>query len=143
MPGVPRAKTVVLALGAEGKAIQAVGLADGVKTVFAPGQEFVDIDLVAHVPDEFVFRGGEHVVQGEGEFHHAEIRAEMAARLGEAGDQLLPDFAGELFELGRREFLHVRRSVHHVQVSVHNHSSANSTGNGFKCSSPAAVFSNC
>ena len=78
------------------EAVQAVGLADGVKAILAAGENLVDVNLMAHIPDELVLGRAEDVVQGDGQFHDAEIRAEMAAALGEDGDQLLPDFVGQL-----------------------------------------------
>jgi len=48
-------------------------------SVFPSGQHLVRIALVGHVEDDFVFRRVEHVMQGDGGLHHAEVRAEMAA----------------------------------------------------------------
>ena len=116
---VARAEAVVLALGAERKAVQAVRLADGAETVFAAGQNFVDINLMAHVPDEFVLGRGENLVQRDGQLDDAEVRAEVAAALGEALDQLGADFAGEFLQLRHRELFDVLRPVHHVQITTH------------------------
>ena len=74
---------------------------------------------MAHVPDEFVRRRVEDAVQGNGQLDHAEVRADMAAGLGQPGDDFLPDFAGEVLKLRQREFLHVRRPVHHFEVCAH------------------------
>ena len=82
--GVAGAVAIVLAFGAQGEAVQAVGGADGVEAVLAAGQQLVDIDLVAHVPDEFVLGRGEDLVQRDGQFDHAEVGPEMAAILGRA-----------------------------------------------------------
>jgi hypothetical protein len=49
---VTRAVAVVLAFGAEHEAVEAVGLADGVETVAAAGEQLVDVGLVADVEDE-------------------------------------------------------------------------------------------
>src|SRR5207248_4883396 len=57
--GVARAVTIVLALRAERETVQTVGGADGVKAALAAGKEFVDVALMAHVPDEPVFWRGE------------------------------------------------------------------------------------
>ena len=118
--GVTGAKTIVRAFRAQRKTVQAVRLADGAKTIFAPGQNFVDVNLMAHVPDKFVARRCEDAMEGDGQFDHAEVRAEMAARLRQAVNQFLPDFPGKLFELHRREFFDVLRPVNHVEVSAHN-----------------------
>ena len=77
------------------------------------------VNLMAHVPDKFVLGRVKNAVQREGQFHHAEVGAQMAAALGQAGDQFLPDFGGQFRKLRQREFLHVLRSVHHVEISAH------------------------
>ena len=117
---VARAVAIVLAFGAQREAVQAVRLADGAEAVLAAGQKLVDVDLMAHVPDKFVLGRVENAVQRDGQLHHAEVRAEVAAVLGEAGDQFLPDFAGEFLQLRQRQFFDVLRAVHHVEVSAHN-----------------------
>jgi hypothetical protein len=38
----------------------------------------VGIGLVAHVPNQSIFGGGKDMVQGDGQFDHAEPGAEMA-----------------------------------------------------------------
>jgi hypothetical protein len=53
----------------------------------------MDIGLMTDVPDKFVFGGIENAVQRDGQFHDAEVRAEMSARPGESGDEFLTDFA--------------------------------------------------
>ena len=63
-------------LGGETTAHRAAGLANLRKILAATGQEFVDVHLMAHVPDEFVFRRGKDAVQSNGEFDHAKIWAD-------------------------------------------------------------------
>ena len=82
--GVARAVAIVLALGAQREAVQAVGGADRGETVLAAGQQLVDIDLMADVPDEFVLGRVEDVVQREGQFDHAEVRARDGRRFWRA-----------------------------------------------------------
>ena len=57
------------------------------------------IGLVTHVPDDDVAWGVEHVVQGDGELHHAEARAQVAACLGDGVDGLGAQFVGQLMQL--------------------------------------------
>ena len=109
----------MVAFGAEREAVQAAGLADGAKTVFAAGQQLVDIDLMAHVPDELVLGRGEYLVQGDGEFHHAQVGAEVAAALGQTLDQFRADFAGQFLQLRHRELFDVLGRIHHVQITAH------------------------
>ncbi len=80
--GVARAVAVVFALGAQAEAVEAVGLADGAEALPPPGQNLVDVDLVADVPDEPVLGGVEDVVEGQGKFDDAEIGAQVAAGPG-------------------------------------------------------------
>ena len=89
------------------------------KRFFAAGQNFVDINLMAHVPDELVLGRVENLVQRDGQFHDAEIRAEMAAALGEALDQFGADFAREFLQLRHRQLFDVLRAVHHVEITTH------------------------
>ena len=77
--GMARAVAIVLALGAEEKAIQALVLADRREAIQPAGEKFVDIALVADIEEKFVARRVEHAVQGEREFHDAEVRSEVAA----------------------------------------------------------------
>ena len=116
---VPRAVTVMLALGTQGKAVQAVGRANGVKTAFPAGEQFVYVALVAHVPDELVLRCGEDAMESDGQLDHAKVGAQMPSVFGENGDEFLADFLGQLLQLVQLQFLDMFRAVHHVEVSVH------------------------
>ena len=62
---------------------------------------------MAHVPDEFILGCGEDAVQGHGEFHDAEVRAEMAAIDRQLGDEFVPDLVRQLQKLIGRQFLYV------------------------------------
>ena len=92
--GVACAVAVVLTFRAQRKAVQAVRGADGAEPVLASGQQLVHVGLVAHVPDELVLRRLEHAVHGHGQLHHAEIRTEMAAVLGESLNEFHAQFLG-------------------------------------------------
>src|SRR5215471_19340276 len=70
---------IVFALGAQEKAIKAAELAHRMKTIQPPGKHFVDVALMAYVHDESVARRVEHAVQGNRQFNHAKIWAEMSA----------------------------------------------------------------
>ncbi len=76
---VSRAIGVVLGFGAQEKAVEALVGADRIDGGGAPGQHFVDVALMGNIEHELVGGGGENRVQGDAEFHHAEVRAEMAA----------------------------------------------------------------
>jgi hypothetical protein len=93
--GVARAVGVVLGLGAEQEAVEALVGADGVDAVGAAGEHLVDVALVGDVEDELVVRGGEDPVQRDGQLDHAEVRAEVAAGFRKRGDQRVADLRGK------------------------------------------------
>src|SRR6185369_705960 len=72
------AVTVMLTFRSQRKTAQAIGGADGLKAVFPSGQQFVDVALMAHIPDEFVMGSGEDVMEGEGQLDDPEVGSEMA-----------------------------------------------------------------
>ena len=54
--GVSGAVAIVRAFGAQHEAVQAAGRADGVELLAPPGQQLVDVGLVADVEEETVRR---------------------------------------------------------------------------------------
>ncbi len=118
--GVPGAVAIVLAFGAQSEAIQAVRRADGVKAIFASGEQFVDVNLMADIPDEFVLRRAENTMQRKGQLDHAEVRPKMAAVLRQHRDQLVADFFRQLMKLLQRQFLDVLWFTDHFQISAHS-----------------------
>ena len=114
-----RPVTVVLAFGADGKAAQPAGSANGVKPVFAPGEQLVDVALVANIPNELIPGRGKDIVQRQGQFHHTQIRPQMAAISGEHRDEFVPNFLRQRLQLFDGQLLDVSRVIHHIQVSVH------------------------
>ena len=86
---------VVLGLGAVRIAGQPAGLAELGKGVAAPGDQLVHVGLVAGVPQQHVPGGVEGPVQGQGELHHAQVGAQVAAGGGHRVDDELPDLRGQ------------------------------------------------
>ncbi len=109
--GVAGAVAIVLAFGAEQKAVQALVLPHGVEALAPAGEHLVDVALVAHVEDEFVLRRVENAVQRDGQFHDAEVRPEMAAGLGEDSDQFVAHLLSEKRQIFFLDSLHVRRGL--------------------------------
>src|SRR5260370_24467748 len=107
------AVAVMLALGAHRKAAQAPRAADGAKAVPPVGQQFVHIDLMAYVPDKFVLRRLESVMERDGQLDHAQIRAEMAAIPGQAFDEFQANLLRQLLELLQCQFLDLRERDDH------------------------------
>ena len=81
---VAGAVAIVLALGAQHEAVEAAGLADGLKAIEAAGEDFVDVGLVADVEEDFVFRRIENRVQSDSELDDAEVRARDGRRFSRA-----------------------------------------------------------
>ena len=95
---------VVLGFGAVRVAGQAALLAQGAE-VLASGEELVHVGLVAGVEDDAVAGGIEDPVDRDGEFDDAEVRAQVAARLGDVADQELPDLGCKLDPAAPRDNL--------------------------------------
>src|SRR6266478_124256 len=116
------AVAVMLALGTHRKAAQAPRAADRAKAVPPVGQQFVHIDLMAYVPDKFVLRRVEDVMQRDGQLDHAQIRAEVAAIPGQALDEFQANLFRQLLKLLQCQFLDLRRRAHHFKISAHKKS---------------------
>ena len=85
-----RAEGVVLALGPFGKAGQAAALTERADAVAPPGQYFVRIGLVSHIPDQFIARCIEDIVQCNREFNNAQACAKMPASHRDGADGFSP-----------------------------------------------------
>ncbi len=132
--GMPGPERVIGAFAALGETRKPGFLPQGADTVAAAGEDLVGIDLMAHIPDDPVARGVEHMVQRHGQLDHAEPGTEMSAGLGNRRDRLgaklvgeLPEFpAGETFHVGGRldavekrglrAFGHMETRMRRVQV---------------------------
>ena len=58
----------------------------GLELIAPAGQYFVSVGLVSDVPDEFVVRGIEDVVNGDGQFDDAETGPEVSRVVGQRFD---------------------------------------------------------
>ena len=84
---MPGAVAVVLAFRAQHEPVQPPGLADGFKAVEAPGEQLVNVSLVADVKEDLVGRCVKDGMKGQCEFHHAQVGAQVATGLGKGLDQ--------------------------------------------------------
>ena len=109
------AERVVFALRALGEAGQAAALPQGANAVASSGEDLVRVGLVADVPDQFVGRRVEDVVERDRQLDHAEPGTEMPAGLGDGVDRLGPQLVGELLELLSRQVLEIARQVDAVE----------------------------
>ena len=106
--GVADAEGVVFAFLALRERRHPVLLLHRMDGVAATGEDLVRVGLVADVPDEAVVRGVVEVMQGGGEFDHAQAGAEMAAAAADRFDQVRAQFVadrpklvfGELAQIG-------------------------------------------
>ena len=94
-----RAEGIIGRLGAFGEAAQTVLHAQGADAVAPPGQDLVRVALVRDVPDPPVARGVEHRLKRDGQFHHAQPRAQMTAGDGNGADRLGAQLVGKLAQL--------------------------------------------
>ena len=117
--GVSRAEAVVLALGAQHEAVQPARLANGLEAVQPPGENLVDVSLVAHVEEQLVFGGVEDRVQGQGQLDHAQVRAQVAAGLGERLNQEFANLLRQLRHLRKVQALQIGGRVDGFQQCSH------------------------
>ena len=96
---MPHAKRVVFGFAAFGETRQAAIAAHGVHLVFAAGEDFVRIALMADVPNQMVFGRVVHIVQGDGQLDRAQIAGEMPAGFAYRIQQKLPQLGGDLGQL--------------------------------------------
>ena len=99
--GVRALHDVVLGFGALRVAGEPAALPQA-REVLATGQQLVHVALVARVEDHGVPRRVEHAMDRHRQFDHTEVRAEVAAGLGDLGHQEPADLLRELRELLRR-----------------------------------------
>jgi len=96
--GVAGAEVVEAAFAALQITGHPVLLAEGMEAGVTAGDQFVGIGLVAHVPDHLVPVQVEGLVEGEGELHNPQARAEVAAAGGDHLQMFLADLAGDRLE---------------------------------------------
>ena len=118
--GVPCAVAIVRTFGAQHEPVQAARSAYGVEPLLAPGQQLVHVGLVAYVKQQAVARGMEYVVQRDGEFHHAQVRAKMPAVVGKDGDQPFAYFRRQLLEFGKGELLYLLGRINTFEYACHS-----------------------
>ena len=89
------AKGVEHTLGALRETAQATQLAQGGHALAPPGDDFVRIGLVAHIPDDAVLRGVENVMQRQRQLHRAQIGAQMPTGGGHAVQEVVAQLSGQ------------------------------------------------
>ena len=111
-PRMARTEDVVQALFPIQEARQTTRGADAVEVgAVATRQQLVHVTLVRDVEDELILGRVEDAVEGDGQLHHAEVGADVAAVLGRDGDEAFANLLREQRQLGRRQRLHVLRAA--------------------------------
>ena len=105
------AEGVVIALGTSRKAGQAPELAQARHAIAAAGEDLVRIGLMAHVPHQPVVRGIEDVMQGDRQFHRAQVGAEVAPGARNAVQDKGAQLLGQRRQLGACQLAQVGRVV--------------------------------
>src|SRR5205807_7562762 len=90
---------VVHAFGPVRIAAEAAKLAQPGEALAGPGQQLMDVRLVPGVPEDPILRAVKDAMERQRQLDHAEIRAQVAAGLGDAGNQELTDLLGESAQL--------------------------------------------
>ena len=88
-------KGIILALLEFRKTAQALMLSECMKTILPSGDELMGIGLVTDIPDQFVTRGIEDIVEGDGQFNDPQARGQMAAGLCHGRDDNLSDIRSQ------------------------------------------------
>ncbi len=76
------------------------------------------IRLMTHIPNDFIARRIEHVMQRDRQLDHAQPRAEMPANLCDGIDQVLADIRRDRAEVGNRVLPEVFRRVDVLEEGV-------------------------
>ena len=89
--GMARIKDVVLAFLPLREAAEAVHLAESIEFVSSAGQDFVDIGLMAYIPDDLVAGTVKDPVQSDGQLYDPQIGSQMAPGFRYVIDQKIAD----------------------------------------------------
>ncbi len=108
---MPRAERVGLAFACVGKAAYAAALPQGFKFFPPPGQNFVHVGLMPHVPNYFVPLAV-NVMQRDGQFHNPQVARQMPAVTQNDVNKQLPDFLAELRQLVYGKFFQIVRAIY-------------------------------
>ena len=84
--------------------------------ILAASQHLMGIALVRHIKNDLILWGIKHIMQGNGGFHHAEIRAKVAAVSAGAQQQRLAHLLCQHRQLLHGQLFDVRRAVNRFQV---------------------------
>ena len=110
---------VVLGLLARRVARQTTRLLQRGEVTTSPGDQLVDVSLVARVPQDDVAGGIEDPVQGQGELDDPEVRSQVPAGGGDGFDNERADLGRQLVELRVRQTAQVGGALDVVEEHGH------------------------
>ena len=94
---------VVLAFDAARKTADAAQLLERGHRLAPAGEDLVRVGLVAHVPDDAVVRGVEHIVQRNRQLDRAQVGRQVAAGLAHRAQHEAAQFVGQALEFAARQ----------------------------------------
>ena len=106
---------VVLALFWRREGADASKLPIRVECLSAPSEDLVAIGLMPHVPYDAVLWRIEYVVKGHCEFHNAKAGGEVAGIDRDLVDNVLSQFAAQLWQLVYAQFAEIGWRVYFAQ----------------------------
>ena len=88
---MPRIEDIAFAFFSFRKTAKPMKLAQRRKTVLSPGENFMSVRLMTHIPDNLILRQIQTKMQRHGQFHGPQIGAQMPACHTDRPDQKFPD----------------------------------------------------
>ena len=116
--GMSAAESIVRTLGHTREAADTAQLAIGPKRLAAPGNDFMGIGLMPHVPHDFIVRSIEYVVQSDGKLHRSQARSQVS-RIGRTlFDDVLTQFVAILTQVRARQLLQVIGRINPIEPFI-------------------------
>ena len=116
--GMSAAESVVRTLGHTREAADTAQLTIGPKRLAAPGNDFMGIGLMPHVPHDFIVRSIEYVVQSDGKLHRPQARSQVS-RIGRTLlDDVLTQFVAILTQVRARQLLQVIGRINPIEPFI-------------------------
>jgi hypothetical protein len=95
-----------------GKTRKPAFFAQAVESRVTPGQEFMGVALVPHIPYDLVFRRIENAVKCDAQFYGAEVGGKMPSVPGNSVYNRCPNLGGKPVEIPGFENFYIRRAVY-------------------------------
>ena len=109
---------IVLALVRIGERRQTFELPIGMKTIPTTGENLMGICLMTHIPNQFVFRGVENIMQRHGQLDSTKRGTQMARILTQRIDDELAQLRTNSRQFLHFQFLQVRRRINPIDILV-------------------------